>query len=377
MQIVHLTKYLEPSYGGVERAAFEMALAGQHLGASVDLIGTLAAKTRDPELQQIRSVSPMPSVSFGNIPLVPNLLFLDTHLPPSAIVHLHIPNPFTTLAILNKSRVLREQRNISIVPVVHATILRGGRLGKLWEKVVWKELFEQSDKIIVSSPQMAKLSSVFDPFQHKIEILPFAIKAPPNYSPYKGLNGPVLKLVSIGRLVPYKGFDDLISACSKLTFPFELKIIGNGPNRDRLIAMIHRLKLTKQITILSDVDDTQKYQHLQDSDVFVLASRSNAETFGIAIAEALSMGKPVVTTSLDSGVAFLARNGACGAVAAPKSSASLAAAISQLQQDPARLLKAGQMNREFWEQELTRRIYQKRYAAIIHSILSKQSKKVA
>jgi glycosyltransferase involved in cell wall biosynthesis len=58
-----------------------------------------------------------------------------------------------------------------------------------------------------------------------------------------------LRLLAVGRLVEKKGFDVLIAAASRLSFPFRLRIIGEGPERTHLERLIAAARLEEQVTL--------------------------------------------------------------------------------------------------------------------------------
>jgi glycosyltransferase involved in cell wall biosynthesis len=64
------------------------------------------------------------------------------------------------------------------------------------------------------------------------------------------------RIVSVGRLVPFKGFDDLIDACDELArrqIHFVCDIIGDGPLRETLQAKIEQLDLASQVNLLGSL----------------------------------------------------------------------------------------------------------------------------
>ena len=97
--------------------------------------------------------------------------------------------------------------------------------------------------------------------------------------------------VSIGRLAYPKNYSMLIDVCSKLIkkYSFELWIIGDGPDRKQLEKKISQNKLTS-VKLLGS--NTNPFPYLMQADVFI--SSSLAESYGIAIQEALIVGKPVI-----------------------------------------------------------------------------------
>lgn len=101
------------------------------------------------------------------------------------------------------------------------------------------------------------------------------------------------KIVTVGRLVPEKGFDILIEIVDKLIKvkpQLKLVIVGSGPEKVNLFNRIKSLGLVENIEIIEN--ETNVSRHLENSSVFVVTSLT--ESFGIAMLEALSVGVPVV-----------------------------------------------------------------------------------
>src|SRR5215510_7071795 len=66
-------------------------------------------------------------------------------------------------------------------------------------------------------------------------------------------SNPTPRIVSVGRLVAFKGFADLIDACAELArhgVNFACEIIGDGPLRDRLQTKIKQLDLSSRVNLL-------------------------------------------------------------------------------------------------------------------------------
>ncbi len=115
-----------------------------------------------------------------------------------------------------------------------------------------------------------------------------------------GSSDGVLRLLSVGSIVPRKGFDVLVAALSMLKdLPWNLKIAGDR-TRDILAAaqldkdLVH-FALTERITLLGAVTHEALENLYLNADLFVLASRF--EGYGMAYAEALAHGLPVVGTT--------------------------------------------------------------------------------
>lgn len=107
-------------------------------------------------------------------------------------------------------------------------------------------------------------------------------------------------LLSVGAVVPRKGFDVLIEALATLAeLPWQLAIAGDvtrSPNEvARLRASISQHDLAGRVKLLGAVSSERLAQLYCSTDLFVLASRF--EGYGMAYAEALSHGLPVIGTT--------------------------------------------------------------------------------
>ena len=105
-----------------------------------------------------------------------------------------------------------------------------------------------------------------------------------------------INIVSVGRLETVKGFDRLVNVVSKLVDVgydnFSLIIVGGGSLMGRLSDLLHKKKLDHIVTLTGQKDNP--YAIMKGRDLFVCPSRN--EGFNIAIAEAMILGLPVVST---------------------------------------------------------------------------------
>ena len=115
-----------------------------------------------------------------------------------------------------------------------------------------------------------------------------------------GSHDGIVRLLSVGAVVPRKGFDVLIAALATLTdLPWQLTIAGDR-SRDpktaaQLDADITRFKLDSRVAVLGAVSPGRLAELYASADLFALASRF--EGYGMAYAEAIAHGLPVVGTA--------------------------------------------------------------------------------
>src|SRR6188474_891902 len=164
------------------------------------------------------------------------------------------------------------------------------------------------------------------------------------------------RIVSVGRLVPFKGFDNLIDACTELArrrIDFVCDIIGDGPVRETLQAKIDRLDPSSRVNLLGSLSQDAVLEKLQSGDIFALASTTDAQgatdVFPTVILEAMASARPVVSTRL-AGIPELVVAGETGLLAPPGDSKALAHALEQLLGDPELRLRFGHAGRARIEQ---------------------------
>ena len=117
-----------------------------------------------------------------------------------------------------------------------------------------------------------------------------------------------------GRLVPYKGVDVLLRAMA--TVDARLVVVGDGPLRGALEAQA-RATCGGRVTFAGTVADDELTALYHACDVFVLPSVTRAEAFGMVQIEAMACGKPVVSTSVASGVPWVNQHHETGLIVPP------------------------------------------------------------
>jgi glycosyltransferase involved in cell wall biosynthesis len=112
-------------------------------------------------------------------------------------------------------------------------------------------------------------------------------------------NGRRKRVLFLSRIHPVKGLANLIDAWRRLNpgQDWELVIAGpdEGRHRRELEALASELGLMQSLRFVGPVSEREKWKWYCESDVFVLPSF--AENFSVSVAEALSSGLPVITTT--------------------------------------------------------------------------------
>ncbi len=148
-----------------------------------------------------------------------------------------------------------------------------------------------------------------------------------------------LRLLSVGRLVAFKGFEVLIDACAQLHdrgLDFRCEIIGDGPLRAELETQVAARDLASRITFSGERAQDYVLQAFAACDLFVLAAVVDelgaSDVFPTVIAEAMTSAKPVVSTTV-AGIPELVADGETGLLVQPRDPTALAAALARLLAD--------------------------------------------
>ncbi|MGK0187415.1 MAG: glycosyltransferase involved in cell wall biosynthesis, partial [Verrucomicrobiales bacterium] len=145
-----------------------------------------------------------------------------------------------------------------------------------------------------------------------------------------------LQLVSIGRLIEFKGFHILIDAIAALKVadvPVELRIVGDGPWRQRLQVQIDTLGLSDCVTLCGVQSQEQVRALLAGADAFALAclvtEDGASDVLPTVIIEAMAAGLPVVSTRV-AGVPEMVVHGETGLLAPPADVDAMAVSLREL-----------------------------------------------
>ena len=207
------------------------------------------------------------------------------------MVHAHSAINDASLA-----RKIKQRYQIPYVLTEHSSA-HGRNLVLSWQKKMVMDALQQADARIFVSKALAKtLEKIYSSSIHPWSYIPNIIEN--NF--FQPLTQreitPTFIFLSIALLTVNKGYVDLIHAFSKAFKgqPIELRIGGDGDEKQSLIKLSTDLGINKQIKFLGQLTRTDVKQQMDDCDAFVLASFY--ETFGLVYAEAMARGKPVIAT---------------------------------------------------------------------------------
>jgi len=154
-------------------------------------------------------------------------------------------------------------------------------------------------------------------------------------------------IVSVGRLVSQKRIDILLDAVARLREQgrvIPLKVIGDGPLRGALEARAVQLNIGDTTEFLGAIAPSHLSQAIGDADVFAFTARD--EGLGLAAAEALMMGIPVVATEGGGGVVDVVPTQGAGRIVREGDPTALSAAIAELMDDREANRKAAELGEQ-------------------------------
>ncbi|MDO5083444.1 MAG: glycosyltransferase family 4 protein [Arachnia propionica] len=145
--------------------------------------------------------------------------------------------------------------------------------------------------------------------------------------------GEVLRISAVGRLVPKKGFADLIAAVARLEVSVEVQIAGDGEERAALEARITEAGLGDRVRLIGPRTQSEVIELVRNSDVFaapcIPAEDGNIDGLPTVVLEAMALGTPVLATSV-SGLPEVIQHLETGLMIEPGDVAALTEALTRI-----------------------------------------------
>ncbi|MDV3308342.1 MAG: glycosyltransferase [Cyclobacteriaceae bacterium] len=334
-KVLQVGRYFPPHVGGVETLVYNLTHGLNSRGIHCDVL--CSNKDAVYKLDQFDRFKVHRTRSYGqvlSVSVTPQLISKFRKISSQYdIVHLHHPDPVATLALF------MAKPSCKVVVHWHSDILRQ-KIPLILFKPLQSWMLRRADAIIATSPNYAMGSAHLAPFRKKVTVIPIGIE--PLHGNANGKESRIGKtwagkkkvVFSLGRLVYYKGFEQLIDAASFLDDSYVVLIGGTGPLRKRLQNRINTRGLSEKVILLGEIPPGELADYYDLADVFCLPSTYKTEAFGIVLLEAMSFGKPLVTTDLpDSGISWVNRNHITGLTVPPNDALKLAQAIKTIASD--------------------------------------------
>jgi rhamnosyl/mannosyltransferase len=250
------------------------------------------------------------------------------------VLHVHFPNPMAALALY----FIRPSNKI--VVHWHSDIIRQRKIYTLFRPLE-KWVLKRADKIIGTSEKYIYGSKALRNFLHKTTVVPLGISTdrfadnPVKDHALKTRFGTKKIVFSLGRLVYYKGFEQLVEAAKYLDDNTVVLIGGDGELRKKLEALIVQSRLENKVKLLGRIPDDEIASYYQACDVFCLPSTQRSEAFGVVQLEAMYFGKPIIATEIPgSGVSWVNQHNITGLNVPANNAYALSQAINNVLGNP-------------------------------------------
>jgi glycosyltransferase involved in cell wall biosynthesis len=374
MNILHIGKYYFPDKGGIENVTQYLAQGTVRAGHKVTVLcfGT-NKKMSDECIEGVLVVRAPTSALWSSQPLGLGYVSRCIQLAgKSDIVHLHTPNILASLCVLFFGPRVR------LLVYWHSDVLNKGVIGRICS-VLESAMLRRADCIVTSSLKYAEASKPLAPFLDKVSVIPIGVPdAWPvaDTSPIPAILsrriGDKRIVLSVGRLVPYKGFDVLINAAQALSPEAIVVIVGDGPLQSKLEKAIRVAGVTDRVILAGRLSPAALQALFGQASLFCLPSNTKAEAFGVVLLEAMTYGLPIVATNIPgSGVSWVNHHEHSGLNVSINSPQQLAEACNRILECPLLHDRLRQGSRLRYLDQFQEKTFIKRMIAVYHRMLEK------
>ncbi len=350
MRIVQVAPFFHPHAGGVESHVRTLAAELARQGHDVTVV-TARYRADLPAVERADGYRIVRTRSLGVVLNTPIDVGTGRALRelPADVIHLHYPPPLTSFfatQALNGSRV-------PVCLTYHCDLFLAGAAGRLvagaYERALLPPTLSRVDRIVVHTQSYGTTSAMLR--GRELEVIPSVVDLD-RFRPGLDASRPRAELgldgkrvvAFTGRLVPHKGVDVLLRALSALPDDVHLVVVGRGPRLVDLVALARRIGVDARVHFCPAVSDDDLPRYLALADVFAFPSQNRLEGFGLAVAEAMACGLPVVISDMP-GVREVIDEGVQGLLVEPLLADDLASKIRVLLDAPERAKRMGAAGR--------------------------------
>lgn len=243
------------------------------------------------------------------------------------IIHTHGPKEATVLGIAAKILGLKHVYTVEGDPIIETYINRSGPVATLVNKILFKTGLRLADEVVGCSLWMAahitknygiKATPIWNPIDHE------------KFSNTTTSHPDEQTILTVARLDKVKDIETLLHAVEDIE-PMnrpKLLIAGDGPLKENLTETVKTRKLQDKVIFLGHRTNVEEL--MAKAYIFILPSLY--EPFGMAAAEAMAAGRPVIASNVG-GLKEIVDHGVNGLLFTPKNHHELAQHITKLLQD--------------------------------------------
>ncbi|MGB6501342.1 MAG: glycosyltransferase family 4 protein [Thermoplasmata archaeon] len=350
MRIVQVAPFFYPHAGGVESHVRTLAGALAREGHEVTVV-TSQYRRDLPALETRDGYRIVRSRSLGVLFNTPIDLAAGRTVRgiPADVAHLHYPPPLTSFFA---ARAL-DGTGVPVCLTYHCDLylpgLGGRLLSGLYERAFLPPTLRRARRIVVHTRSYGRTSIVLR--DRALDVIPSIVDLT-RFRP--GIDASSLRgdlrldgkrvIAFTGRLVPHKGVDVIVQALRELPDDVVLLVIGAGPRLPDLVGFAARIGVGDRVRFCPNVSDDDLPRYLALAEMFVFPSQNRLEGFGLAAAEAMAMGLPVIVADVP-GVREIIEDRREGLLTEPLIASDVARKVRMLLDDPALARQMGAAGR--------------------------------
>ena len=193
-----------------------------------------------------------------------------------------------------------------------------------------RAIWRNASAVVACSEGLRELARETDS-EIKMDVIPDAVDLETFTPVQRDAYPKKVRVLTIGRLIPRKGFQFLIRALpqvlEKVSHNFEIEIVGDGPYHGELLKLAENLGVTSHIRFVGSVPYPKLPEKYRDADLLILPSL--AEGMPLVVLEAMGTGLPIVASRVQ-GIHELVGDGVNGALFDPGDVDGLAHALAKV-----------------------------------------------
>lgn len=225
-----------------------------------------------------------------------------------------------------------------------------------------RKVLKSADQVTATSRMLKQACLDLEPgISPEIAVIPFGVEIPEERHE---VDSATFRLCFIKKHTRKYGPEILLRAIARLVsegLQLELVMAGQGELTESLKRLSHELKIADRVSFTGFVSGNEITTILQNSQVMVMPSVMESESFGVAVLEASACGRPVIASRIG-GVPEVIDDGVTGILVPPGGVSALAESIKRLYHDRDLRQRMGKAGREFvranylWDSSLDKMI---------------------
>ena len=377
MRILQLGKFYPPVFGGIQNVMYEFTTG---LNAENIHCDVLCSNNKNKyEVINHDTYKVFKSKSYG--------LYFSTSITPQMIsilkkiqddydvISIHFPDPMAAFALyMSKPKG-------KVILHWHSDVIKQKYLLKLFEPLQ-KWVINRADLIIGATEMHIKSSDQANIMLEKSIVLPYPFDSKKFKECVNNELLSALKLkyqgkkiiFAMGRLVYYKGFEYLIEAATHLNDDYIILIGGEGKLKADFEEKIKNSNLQTKVELLGFIHHNVLGTYYELCDLFCLPANFRSEMFGIVQIEAMSFGKPIITSNIArSGICHVNIDNVTGVCVEPESPLAIANAAISIMEDQNKYTQYSKNCKKRVEEVFNKKVIIQELIKIYKQVLTKTS----